>query len=215
VSDRIVTTIGSLSIFDTLGRAHAQGSSRKGTAPARAPRSRRRGKYFDDGIDGLMGIADLGSDEPIPDGGIIVPILQPPIGPALAIPEPEAPAPAPAGSPAPARPSQAAWARGDGSYILQNGDTLWGLATTYLLSGPRWREIWNTQSDVYRSKHTPDKIFAGEILAMPTEAQAKARAMGLFGIGSTVLGRGFSKKQVALAAAGTAVGLGSLYLLTR
>ena len=50
--------------------------------------------------------------------------------------------------------------------------TFVGLAVTYLGGvGARWREIWDVQSDSFRSKHpSPDLIFAEEIIRMPNEA---------------------------------------------
>lgn len=186
MSERLVTTIGDL-----------------GITPRARIMARSRSLALADELDVIMGI---GEEDPSPDGGFIVPVLVPPSGAALAIPEPDVPATpsTPSGSPKAAPYVRAAW-RPDGSYVLQPGNTLWGLAVSYLSSGPRWPEIWNVQPSGYRSQRTPDKIFAGDVIAMPTEAQAKARALGLYGVGSSVLGRGFTKTQVALAAAGVGV----------
>ncbi len=196
MSERIVTTIGDL-----------------GERPP--VRLRRRARFADD-LDQMLGISAIGDfTMPPPEGGedpntIILPetVITPEedttpqewaieIGPTEISPS--------GGTPKPAVPSKAGWSRGDGSYILQSGNTLWGLATTYLTSGARWREIWNEQTAAYRSKHTPDRIYAGEVIAMPGAAQAKARSMGLYGIGAGLLGQGFSGKQIAAGAAGVGV----------
>lgn len=208
----MVTTIGDLGLRTNL--APGFGSSRSSMGLSQLVKAARRMRRWDDGINGMMGIDGEGDINP---NTLILPetVITP--GPDF---DPD-PSPAPATStssasnPPPAKPSKAAWARGDGSYILQSGDTLWGLATTYLASGPRWREIWNEQTAAYKASRTPDKIFAGDLIAMPTAAQGKARAMGLFGIGASVIGRGFSVKQIAIAAAGV-VGVGSgIYFLNR
>lgn len=141
-----------------------------------------------DGLDSMLGIGDV-----LPDGGYTD--EPPPIDPAMFIkwpsgevtapPEQEAPAPAApkstsGGQPAPAKPVKEGWALGDGRYILQSGNTLWGLARTYLLAGTRYKEIWAVQSPEYKAKNTPDKIKAGDVIAMPAEAIARAKSMGLF-----------------------------------
>jgi len=214
-SERIVTTIGD------LGTSQRTRGLRHTGAPARpAPRRRYSSSMRFDTLDGMMGIGDLtihSSDDPapvppsdFPAGTFDVPGSGEVTLPEITItPGPGFDAGSSGSSSPSSAPSKAAWARGDGSYILQNGDTLSGLAATYLRAKARWPEIWNAQASSYKSSHTPDKIFAGEVLAMPSEAQARARSMGLYGIGAGVLGRGFTGKQVALAAAGV-VGLGAL-----
>lgn len=56
-------------------------------------------------------------------------------------------------------------------YQLQYGDTLAGLAATYLGDGTRWREIWNVQSANFRATRSPDTLYASEWIAMPNEAR--------------------------------------------
>lgn len=56
------------------------------------------------------------------------------------------------------------------TYRVAPGDTLSGLATTYLGEPQRWREIWDMQTPEYKSKRSPDVIFAGDVLRMPPEA---------------------------------------------
>jgi hypothetical protein len=56
-------------------------------------------------------------------------------------------------------------------YILAAGDTMVGLATTYLFQGARWRDIWDVQTPSFRAANTPDVIFAGETIRMPNEAR--------------------------------------------
>ncbi len=218
MSERMVTTIGDLGL-----RAHGRGVEHS-THPPRRTRRRPESLRFDD-LDGMMEIGDVtipNPDDPtippsnfppgtfdVPGSGeIVIPEVVITPGPDFT-PSPVTPSTPSSSSSAAAAPSKAAWARGDGSYILQPGNTLSGLAATYLSAAARWPEIWNVQTDSYRAAHTPDKIIAGEVIAMPAEAQAKARSMGLYGIGANVLGRGFSGKQVA-AAAGGVVLLGTI-----
>jgi hypothetical protein len=56
-------------------------------------------------------------------------------------------------------------------YILAAGDTMVGLATTYLFQGARWRDIWDVQTPSFRAANTPDVIFAGDTIRMPNEAR--------------------------------------------
>lgn len=190
MSERIVTTIGDLRAVGGPKPVYVNVQGRRPPPPP----PRRRGyfstRYDDGGIDGLMGIGEA-------DG----PIFIPPTGPAIAIPEPQAPGTTPAGSPPPAKLVKEAWLS-DGRYTLQSSDTLWGLAVSYLGSGSRWRQIWDVQPAAYKSNHAPDRIFAGDVIAMPEAAQAQARKLGFLGIGSSVVGRGFTGKQVAVAALG-------------
>jgi len=99
-------------------------------------------------------------------------------------PEPEPPPPEPkppvVGWPPPAVPLKAAWVKdpmapGGWVYVLQYGDTLSGLAMTYLGAYTRWREIWAMQQAMRAQGRSPDKLFAGEKLYMPEEAIANAR----------------------------------------
>lgn len=105
-------------------------------------------------------------------------------------PEPRADRGPVSGWPPPATLSAVAWLP-TGQYKLQAGDTLSGLARTYLGDFARWREIWSIQSAAFKASprrveeakrkgQTPvDVIFVGEILEMPAEAIAEARAQGL------------------------------------
>jgi hypothetical protein len=56
-------------------------------------------------------------------------------------------------------------------YRLAFGDTLAGLAITYLGNGTRLMEIWNAQTPEYKSKRSPDKIFVDDVIRMPNEAR--------------------------------------------
>ena len=58
------------------------------------------------------------------------------------------------------------------TYKLAWGDTLSGLASTYLGSPTRWREIWDIQPDQFRYTRNPDKLNVGEVLLMPDDAVA-------------------------------------------
>jgi LysM repeat protein len=101
------------------------------------------------------------------------PVFTPETGPvAMSIPEP-----GPGGS---LTVKGAGWSRGDGSYIVQRGDTLSGLARLYLGDAGRFREIWNLQNATYKSQRTPDNIVVGDLLVMPNEAVLRAKAMGVF-----------------------------------
>jgi len=59
------------------------------------------------------------------------------------------------------------------TYKIQSGDTLSGLAITYLGAGARWPEIWALNKSTVPN---PDKIFIGQLLNMPDEAAIKAKA---------------------------------------
>ncbi len=94
-------------------------------------------------------------------------------------------------------------------YKLAWGDTLVGLAGTYLHDGSRWREIWDMQPASYHQTRTPDKIFVGDWLNMPAEAV------------KTLLGEHPEKKAApdyktfAFIAGALVVGLGAGYVFTR
>lgn len=62
------------------------------------------------------------------------------------------------------------------TYTLQSGDTLSGLAATYLGNGKRWNEIWAVQTSAYKSQRDPDHIYVEDIINMPDEAAANAKA---------------------------------------
>lgn len=72
--------------------------------------------------------------------------------------------------PVPMRPERWRLDRDPAEYRLASGDTLAGLAGTYLGSGARWREIWDMQLPSYKDDHTPDLIYAEEWIRMPAEA---------------------------------------------
>jgi hypothetical protein len=56
-------------------------------------------------------------------------------------------------------------------YTIAAGDTLAGLAATYLGDPARVMEIWMLQDQQYRWSHSADTIFPGEVFAMPDEAR--------------------------------------------
>ncbi len=112
---------------------------------------------------------------PADDARFITPV----VGPAMAIREPERAASG-SGWPPPAKPSAAAWVRGDGSYVVQRGDSVSGISQTYLGAFARWREIWKIQTREFLGRHpTPDKIQVGDVMLMPKEAQDNARRLGV------------------------------------
>jgi hypothetical protein len=69
--------------------------------------------------------------------------------------------------------------------VLEYGDTLSGLAATYLGSAARWSEIWAEQPGTFRLNRNPNKLNAGESLKMPAAAVENARTL-LKNPGSTV-----------------------------
>lgn len=132
-------------------------------------------------MDEMLGISGADDDsffiddpaDPAPRVSDFDPVFIPETGPvAMSIPEP-----GPGGS---LTVKGAGWSRGDGSYIVQRGDTLSGLARLYLGDAGRFREIWNLQNTTYRSQRTPDNIVVGDLLVMPNEAVLRAKAMGVF-----------------------------------
>lgn len=56
-------------------------------------------------------------------------------------------------------------------YQIAGGDTLAGLAATYLGDPARWKEIWDLQPQDFRWSHDPDKIYPGQWFLMPDEAR--------------------------------------------
>lgn len=81
------------------------------------------------------------------------------------------------GWPPPAAYRPGNWNFDESSYVLAFGDTLSGLAITYLGSPQRWKEIWNANPQDWRWNHNPDKLMAGEKILMPLEAKDMAIAM--------------------------------------
>jgi len=69
------------------------------------------------------------------------------------------------------RPSNWDLATQPAEYRLAAGDTMVGLAATYLFEGARWRDIWDTQTPSFRAANSPDVIFAGTTIRMPDEAR--------------------------------------------
>jgi len=130
-------------------------------------------------IGDLLGELAATSDT-MPPGARVDPLF--PISTGLAIPDVKRPATG-SGWPPAAKPVKAAWNK-DGTYRLQEGDTISGLSKTYLGDFARWREIWKAQTPTFLKAHpTADKVRAGEVLQMPAEAQKNARKMGLLGGG--------------------------------
>jgi len=97
-------------------------------------------------------------------------------------PEPEKPHPK-TGWPGAAAPTCSAWTMKNGRYMyrVQSGDTISGLAKTYLGMYERWHEIWAEQSPDVRATRSADTIYVGELLNMPQEAIDQAKAMGCTG----------------------------------
>lgn len=83
------------------------------------------------------------------------------------------------------------WNFETGDYTIPFGDTMWGIATTYLGRGNRWLEIWQMQefpvgtpNRLNRWHNKPDPssknlgrpYMEGDILRMPREAVARAKS---------------------------------------
>jgi len=81
------------------------------------------------------------------------------------------------GWPPPAAYRPGNWDFDASTYVLAFGDTLSGLAITYLGSPQRWKEIWDAQPQDFRFSHSPDKLMAGQKINMPLEARDMAKAM--------------------------------------
>ena len=60
-------------------------------------------------------------------------------------------------------------------YMIHSGDTLAGLAYTYLGSPNRWNELWEMQPQSYRWNHSPNDLTPGQMWPMPAEAADRAR----------------------------------------
>lgn len=110
------------------------------------------------------------------------------------------------------------------TYKIQLGDTLVGLAATYLGDGGRWREIWDFQTPELRSRNTPDAITTTRTLRMPKEAAANLRMWIDRGkptqskpgeLKPNTIDKLGGKKNVAIAAAATVGVLGIGYVLLR
>jgi hypothetical protein len=48
------------------------------------------------------------------------------------------------------------------TYVVQPGDTLWGIAGRFLREPWQWRKIWQANSDI----RNPDQIFPGDVLRL-------------------------------------------------
>lgn len=133
-------------------------------------------------VAGLLGAIDAVT---LPDGGVVI------------TPGPDDPAPPKGtppkggglvngdGYPAGVTPTKKAWTE-DQRYRLQSGDTLSGMARTYLGDPSRWREIWNVQETAIKLGKNPDKLPAGMVLDMPEEAKRMARDLGVLGMDPTL-----------------------------
>lgn len=111
----------------------------------------------------------------------------------------------------------------DGSwkYMLVEGDTLAGLATTYLGAPQRWKEIWNVNTALIAAGRKPDGLYAGELIRMPDEAIDAAGLAGAIDPKLTPKGKREATESRTKWAwiVGSVVGVGALgaggYLLLR
>lgn len=71
----------------------------------------------------------------------------------------------------PVRPSHWDLTVDPATYMVATGDTIAGLAATYLGSPTRWIEIWQMQPQEERANRSADNISPGERLLMPEEAK--------------------------------------------
>ena len=109
------------------------------------------------------------------------------------------------------------------TYRIAVGDTLAGLAATYLGSPARWKEIWDLQPGQFRVSNSPDKIFPGQVFLMPDEARDNLKAWIAAGKPTAKKPGQLSTadKQTATAkkylpyVAGAVVGLGVLWAFSR
>lgn len=111
-------------------------------------------------------------------------------------PSPADPDPVIGGTPAPAGFRPGNWDFTRGEYTVAQGDTLWGLAITYLGQGSRWLDIWAMQTQPWGTKaatggaylnrfvnkpdpssKNPGRAFMeGDVLIMPAAAVKAAKA---------------------------------------
>lgn len=149
-------------------------------------------------VDDLLGAIEAVT---LPDGGVVITPGPDDPAPPVATTPPKGTGLSSDGYPAGVTPSKKAWTE-DQRYRLQLGDTLSGMARTYLGDPSRWREIWNAQETGVRMTKSPDKLPAGMVLEMPAEAKKKARELGVLGMDP-----GLKK---ALYAAGAVAGVATL-----
>lgn len=91
------------------------------------------------------------------------------------------PRPQPAPGPPPAQPPAPAPGKQHRIHVVQSGDTLWGIAQTYLGNGSRWPEIYALSH--FRSGN-PNLIYPGEIAVLPLDATGGPGLGGPKSIGS-------------------------------
>ena len=120
-------------------------------------------------------------------------------------------------APAVARASQWSTATGHVYYVLHSGDTLSGLAKTYLGSYPRWTEIRDLNFP--HAGWTPDSVPVGGHLTMPPDAIENAKSRGFVPrTYSAKTGKSLAPRYLLIGGiiAGTVVvGGGAVYLATR
>ena len=109
------------------------------------------------------------------------------------------------------------------TYMIAAGDTLSGLAATYLGAPNRVMEIWSMQPADFRLNNSMDKINPGQIFNMPDEARDNLKAWLALGQPSNKKPGALSKSDKKTAKikgylpyiVGGAVGLGLLWAFSR
>lgn len=77
--------------------------------------------------------------------------------------------------------SRSSWTE-DEQYRLSSGETISGIARTYLGDPARWKEIWNLQPTNLRMTRSADNVPVGTLLEMPEDAKKRARELGVLGV---------------------------------